>query len=549
MSRFGFSVCWHWHVVFLGVALSLATMFVGTDSFVYIDEAALLAQATLVESGTWTAPLVDTGAMPSVAPMARSTLTGTDFAPFPNHPAHVYLAAAALDLGGIPALRVVSVVAVVLAAAIVGSIAARQSRESAVIAVWVTGAASPLFFDAQLLVAHAIGAALVAGAIWVLCTPATTRSPRLELGRLAGLVTLAGLGVLLRSEVVLLVAALVAVSGVMALATSRIRVAVDAVACGTGALAAYLIEPIWIRRLVDAPVGAKSIQASPAGRIPDILDSVRIAVVGVPLPTGRLFVLGSGLLIASGIGMVVAPHRRRPVLVAAWLAVALLMSSLVDPVVVAGIGLAMPVLAIGLVASGRFGLASPTHRGAAAVGVVFVMLVAGTQYANAGGFEWGWRYVAVALPLLALVIAEPLERARTAIVAVDNQVAVAAIVVGLGATAAVGMVAQRDLVSATSSLEQAVDAEVRSGRTDVIIAIDPSFGRFMWRYSIDQKLVTATRDSADAIIEALVQSGRSRILLVTPTEELDPVVDVQSQSSSTRLGASSYFATHLEPAD
>ncbi|MDZ7673564.1 MAG: hypothetical protein U5K30_00620 [Acidimicrobiales bacterium] len=80
-------VLW-FHAAIGAVVLTLAMAFVGTSSFIFVDEAALVAQAEVHDRGDWvtSTPLPDVDVDASLVPMIRANVADGAYAPYAKHP-------------------------------------------------------------------------------------------------------------------------------------------------------------------------------------------------------------------------------------------------------------------------------------------------------------------------------------------------------------------------------------------------------------------------------------------------------------------------------
>lgn len=505
------------HLVPIGLLLILGSFFVGHDGYVFIDEAALLAQVELVVDGSWTAdrPLAEVDPDGAYAPMARSTLTDDGFAPFPNHPLHVLLASAAADLGGDIGIRMLSVLGVLGASAAAGWLAADRSRTHSAIAMWLTAIASPLVFDANLVLAHAIAAAATGAAfVLVFRVAPRARSDRAAVGIASAVGALVAAGALLRSEVVLLGAVMGVVAVVHAMRDRDRRSWVVGVAASGAAVAAYLLEPRWIEAVAESSPGQKVIAASSRGGVSGASEGALTVLFGLG-DAGVALVLCVFLAVGAALALRLRPGEPGfAVLLAAGALIAGVVN-LADSAIVPGLVWAFPLLAVGVVSfSGRQVWPAAIRRSCHAVGV-FAVLVLLTQYSVGGGAEWGWRYAAVAMPALCAALSVPLvELGRGREPA--RRTAVAGLVVASLLVPLSGIVVQRRSVGRADLLLDRTDEAFRAADADVIVATESSFGRFAWPRSIvrDVVAVRGGQEELDALLGHLEDRGIDRFLLV-----------------------------------
>ena len=520
----------------------------GVDAHFFVDEAAHYAQIDLVADGTWVVdrPFADQDPEGVHAPMDRARLSGADeYAPFVNHPLSVWIGVAADTVGGRFAVRIVSVLGAVGAAAAAAALAMRFRPGSGPLALWLTGAVSPLLFDSQLIVAHTLGAAVVGGAAvwWV-----GSRRPAALVG--AGLFVAGFVAVMLRSEAMLLVGAVaLVVTSTSLVRRDRARL-FEAMAVVAGGGLAYVLEPAWIRRIIDAPdVAPRTIAAGSRGGLEGRIDALQTVVLkpsyeGLTDPlTDVLLVLAVVLL---GVGVVLAVRGRidlaRMSFVAAVVATGL---RLADPGVTPGILLAFPPLVIGVVLVG-LGVHRPRGSEAVMVAVagVFAGAVAVTQYRGAGGFEWGWRYVAIALPLVVPTIAVALMSLRDRIGPRPASQTVGAVILVSVLVALSGLLEQRAVIDRTDLLRDRLESEAAG--VDHLLFLDPLLGRAMWQLSLSGVVVESEVDDAAEVLSWMRDAGDDAVLVVWVGGGALPI-DADPIGSLVELGVSDLRAIRVSP--
>lgn len=511
-----------WHLLPIGVLLLASSFFVGHGGYVFIDEAALFAQAELVAEGSWTVerPLADVDPSGAYAPMARSRLTDDGFAPFPNHPLHVLLAATASDLGGRTGIRLLSVAGTLGAVAAAGYLAASVGRRESSAAMWIAGAASPLLFHSNLVVAHTLGAS-AAGAVLVtafmLSARADSRGRSFVVALSVGL--LVAVGALLRSEVLLMGVAIGVVCALNGMRRRRWVELVVAAGATVGTVVAYVLEPWWIAQIAGSSPGGKTIEASARAGARGALQGAQSVLFGL----GRAGPALPAAVLLAVAGVVVIRLRPRVAGPGVLLAATALVAAVVHvtgPAIVPGIFFAFPLLTIGMVGLSRgHGWTRPVVSSSQAV-LLFAAMVLATQYAVGGGVEWGWRYFGVALPAVSAALAVPV----VALVRHSHghgRVALAGALIVAVLVPVSGLLAQRNAISRVERLLESADALFAKVDADVIVAADPSFGRYAWGRSIAGEVVTAPNGAAsiDLLLERLADQGATRILLVWVGDE------------------------------
>jgi hypothetical protein len=504
------------------VAVLLAvTGYVGLGGYFFIDEAAVHAQLDVLEKGSWTVPRPFPAEDPAggMVAMANSAVVGDQYAPFAKHPVHVLALRGADVVGGRFGVRLLSVLGTA-AAALAAAVLAGTSRRRAALALWVTAAASPLLFDSQLVVAHALAAG-VAG--WLAVTVLAARPATWSV---VGAAALAALGGLLRNEMVIysgVLAAVVVVASFRARPWGRIGVAA---ACAMGGLTAYLAEPTIVRWALATDTGG-GVAVRPGTELQALLRAARTTTVGFGDVSTATAALGLVLvpfflvLLAWRVSASEGDHLIVAALAAGAVGSAVLFAS--DPFLVPGLLWAFPLIAYLVL------LLSPRWRGSQALVPLVVFLafgaaVAASQYEQGGGHEWGWRYVAVGMPLLCATLAGVLDSLLG-----SGRTARLAAVAGLGSAVIVAaggvLVLGRDVATTREFLERATDASERAD-ADWVVSLDPSFGRFAYPVSLEGRTVTAQPATAGRALRLVAADDASRVLLVWRNGSEPPVADL-----------------------
>lgn len=470
------------HVAAGCLLLLLVSFVAGGRGYFFIDESAMLGQVDLVREGTWTARLPIPAEDGVVAePMAKSTYVDGSFAPFPKHPLHVAVLVAVDTIAGVQGMRLLSTAAALVAGVLAMHLVPASRPGVRITAFWVVVVASPLLFDSQLIVAHAL-AAPVAGAIAVVL--ARERSLAF-VPLLAGLVAL---GVLLRTEFLLVAGAFSLVWGARAVVRRSGRSLLDSVVISLAAVLSYSVEGL----VIDALIGEDQTSAVEAGvgrlSLSSMASGARIALLGFGAAS-PLSAVAVGSTLVGVIAVVVAVRRDPPsrlLLGAAGVGAAVGgFAFALQPAILPGLLPAFP--AVVLLTAAWQKDEDPPPVSAALPGAVAGILGAGvivTQYGDAGGFEWGWRYMAVAIPLVAPLAAygfvNGVTRART----VHSGPALGLVAVGVLMVSVGGL---RELVrNIDDTAEFLSRSESAAGETctDLLLYTDPSFGRFVHHLAI-----------------------------------------------------------------
>ena len=479
------------HAALLGVVLVALVPLVGTGSSFSADEGAAIIQArSLADGGGWVVEHPVPGAGKAAYPLELSEPADRGFAPYGKHPLYPLVLSVLDRLGGATAMVLLSVLGT-WAAAVLAALVAREVGAPERAVLWLVGLGSPLLFDGYLVMAHAPGAALVTGAVLCALRARAGRGGAWAAGAAACLCA----AVLLRTEALLVglaLAAAVAVGRRFALAGG-----LAAVAGGT-----YLLEDRWQSWLTGTDVAAASppVLAEGDGLLGGRVDSFTATVLRPD--SGPLSAADLGLLVAvvaAGVGAL-ALRRRAPdralLTVAAGVGLAgTAVAFAAEPArVVPGLLAAFPLAALA-VAGRRAGVVGWTAG-------LSVLAIVATQYTAGGTAEWGGRYFAVVVPLLA-VLAVGAAAGRVPAGAVGAAV-VATALVSLAAVGGLRDAHQRTagLLATVEDVAETVDAG--DGGPPVIVATHPALPRLAWRTFFEQRWLRAAPPPA---FEELVVVG------------------------------------------
>lgn len=385
-------------------------------------------------------------------------------------------------------------------------------------AFWITLVATPLLFDANLVVAHALGAA-VAGALFAIIlrarpAPATYGAALL----------LSCLGGLLRHELLLLLGAGSLVLGVQALRRRSVPDVITAAMLLFGGAFAYLVEPLLVRSAIGGSAGLETSAPTAGSAARDVVVAATRSLfevnATVATTAGILGLVGCAALVAATafVASRDEPDHRLASVTGA-LAVAGSVLFLAQPHLVTGFVWAFPALLL-LVAGPFRRTAVDAHlRTGLIVSAVFGVLVAATQYSQGGGLEWGWRYVAVAIPLLTPAIAAVVarlwqDRHSGAPGFALVTVLVACVVIQLG-----GLRYQRTVLSDTHHFLDRVDQVTEEASAEWVVSTDASFGRFAYELSVDGNVASVANADVGQVLGWLRDDGVSTVLLVWRLDE------------------------------
>jgi len=458
------------HAVALSLLLVALLPVIGTTSQFSADEGAAIAQAVRLERGdgwTMTHPFPAADPEGAAFPFELSVRAGDRYATFAKHPVYPVVLAAVYRVAGRTGMVLLSVAGTIAAALLTALLARRLASELAVPALWMTGLASPLFFDGYVVIAHTIGAACAAAA--ALCVIRALDGANAT-GWLAGAAAAVVAGTLMRTEMQLFAIALSVAVVVATFRRGRVRWLVAAVPTAA-ALFGWWLD----RRLLATVVsGPSATTASVTAQSGVVAEKVFAFVVTWLLPSYSLGP-GDALLVVAVVFGAVASRiaRTRPTehdgvrLFAVVAAAAGVARLFFGPEVVPGLLIAFPFLLIGVAAARRSTVSEPTARLMGTGFALFSIAVLATQYGSGGGGEWGGRYFAIGLPLivplgLAALAATGRNLDRTTAKIAAGSLVVLSLALSVLAVVALRQ-AHRDVdamvaaVDATSSLHPALD--------------------------------------------------------------------------------------------
>lgn len=512
---------WLLHAVAGALLLASTSWLVGLDGHFFIDEAAMYAQMEVMEQGDWTVPRpfadVDDGLQH--VPMANAYVTDDGYAPFVGHPLHVAVAFGLHQLVGDVAMRLVSALGVLGAAAGAAALADRRSPATGVVAFWLTLLASPLLFHSQLVLAHGPGAALATALL--LAMSSIRRTPR----RIVAVSAITAAGVLFRSEFLLFGGAVALVYGVEALRRRRPTDLVTAGFVAVSTVVTYRLEPRLVEGLVGGEAAARGLPSTSGARDGpgEVLVGARRAVLdlggGPDEVLGRMTLIAAVVLAVAAIASTLsrAPDRGITRLMS-FGALAAAAIHLTDVHLVRGVFWAFPALLLLLpVLLRRLPVPPDEARRLLAV-AVFALFVTITQYSGGGGPEWGWRYTAIAIPAVTPTLARALvwlwHRAPT--VPRDASAALAASFVLVTASS---LLVVDEQLGATASFVNAVERVVQDSEADFVVFTDPSFGRFAYTVTIEGVVAPVAPRNSSTFLRTVADAGADRVLLVWRDDE------------------------------
>lgn len=525
------------HAVVLAGVLVLA-VWAGRPGVAYTsDEGAALLQARVLDAtGGWsyTYPLAAIDPEDRARPFVRGDLGTEALAPYAKHPLYPLVLLGAGRLAGTTGMALTSVLGAVAAAVAAALLARRFTPVLDRVALWTCGVASPLFFDAGLILAHTLAAAAAGlaalGAVRVL----ERDRPGLSPAPLVGMAVAVAVAVLLRSEGVFVGPALAlgavaagwrrAVTEARVAAVAGTALAATAVAAMADRLALWAIVGEPLPTVVDPPPSSW-----PAGRIQGIVATWFDPSYGDDRAVALTLVLATVLVGVAAAAVRLRPDARTLITGAAVVAAAAyLLRLLLHPAgAVPGLAVAFPVAWAGLWLAGRELLDRPAARAITVAAAAVVVAVALTQYPRGGGIEWGGRYFAIALPLAVPPLLEALRRAAERLDGRTRRVTLVAAVVSSLALAGLAVRAQREVHGQTRDVleamrragEQAGDAP-GLGRP-VVVSWNRLLPQIAYRDFDAYDWVVPDRQHLAVSLERLAALGVERVVFVTPDATRD----------------------------
>lgn len=522
------------HAALLAILLAAVAPLASNGHLVMPDEGVYLAQARQLSEGSWAEDRQSLDIDPDgdLVPYTDGGTVGEQVVRYHKHPLFPVLLTPAFKLAGMEGALAVSMIGTWCAALVAAFIARGIRPRYGVWALWFVGLASPLFFDAYIVVAHAPAAAL-AGLSFLGVSRALRSGTARHLAY--GLPAMAGL-VLLRSEGLLFAVALAGSVGVMALGwppleSVRWRRIGVAVSIGMVAVVSFLTEKWWATQIVgtrvsNSPAAQLSREAiNPlsgawASLLRPFYGGWEFATLMMPL-----LVLGVWL---AGISLRVLPRRPLLPLVALTGATVAAVGLWVDPPwLVTGLLAVCPFIVPGLVWLGRKELRNTTIAlGLVTMAITSVGIIV-VNYRVGGSTEWGGRFFHILLPILIPVVLVGLDNARRALSPGQARFAVGCFVVISLCTAGAAVDAQRDLRASIADMVggtvAAVEAAREAGYDDVLVVPVMRSGdgsdRYFWDQDIEV-LTTIPIANFDKLLQLADQVGRERLIMVS---NIDPL--------------------------
>jgi hypothetical protein len=515
------------HAAGLAALLAVLAIVVGTRSSFVTDEAFVVIQVEhLADTGDWALPHPFPEVDPTGAafPLHGATRYEDGYTLYGKHALLVFVYLPVYNAFGLAGLVGLSVLGTVGAALGAGVLAERIRPGSGPLALWLTGVGSPLLFDAFVIHAHTLAAALAVLSVLLAIRWCERGEPVTAAGLVVALLATA----LLRTEGVFFAAAVGTVLGVMGLRRRRLGlIALGGASVGAGA-AAVMLDRVWASALAGSPAVSQGRFVNPGvgfleGRVaslsytlvmpgyrdqnlPELMTAlgVIVIIVGAVLLRRRPDDEGARLLPVVGAGLLVV----RAVL--EW-----------GPI--PGLILAFVAGIVGLVLLERSVLSTSAAQLSLWVVAVYAAAIALVQYPAGGHTEWGGRYFALGVPILAAVAAASLHHADATWPARrwrPLRASLVAATVALGVVAIVTLHASHDRNRQRSDQVLAAAAELPSGDgPPVVVTEDDQVPRLARERYEEVRFLRVSPVAMPGYLDGLGDAGVDDVLLVSVDPE------------------------------
>lgn len=371
------------------------------------DDGLYAAQAKLLTDGTWSerrpAAAIDANGVNST--IGPSFVYKDRQIPYLRHPLFPTVLSWFYRVGGFDGLIAFSVLGVWLAAIAAGLMGRMLDHRYGMLALLLTGIASPLIFDAYLVSAHG----MAAGLSGFVALGVAHLIDRRRAWHLAYALPCAVLLVALRTEGIIVLLATTAVVGLFAIRLRPFRIdrlaIVTAGGVGVVSLLAYLADSRWTQSLKQATGSANQPLLREAISNRDPFGAAWISLIrpwyGSTLNANSAVVFAVvAILLAAATIRISAARWLLPVSLLVLAAASLLYQQFGDDVLISGLISAFPVAIGGLILLRRQDLTRhliPRHL---LISMLAIITITVTSYSNGGAIEWGGRFYHVIIPLL-----------------------------------------------------------------------------------------------------------------------------------------------------
>jgi hypothetical protein len=520
------------HTVALAIVL-LIVLAVTVPGYAYFsDEGAAIIQERQLRAGegwVYDYPFATEDPTGEVRPFINGEESADGVAPYAKHPLFVAVLGVADGAFGVTGLVLVAVAGSVMAALGAGLIGRRIDPRLGVLALWVTGVASPLFFDAYLVLAHTIAAATAAFAVLLALTIVERKAPPAWMFVLLAIATAAT--VLLRSEGLAVVPGIVLGGVVVARfdPERRARALQVAVVAGLAGAVGFAGERAFIASILgDASEGSQIPTKNwLLGRFNGLLRTWFPATYTYQTTVDYLSALVPVIVALAAVRtrrtMTGGPLLAGFSVVAALLVLRLLLAGQ-GPI--PGLAVAFPIGWAGLWLLRRRYFTAPAMRFVGMVGLVMVVAVLLTQYSRGAGVEWGGRYFAVALPIITPVLLRPFLDVKWD-VGVSRRALPIAVIAVTAALMAIGVQTLRLTHTAhrggVTTIADAADASARASGEQAVVVMTSRLGpQIVWNIFRDYDFLSPARDNVSRAREVLEENGRSQAVIFDTTGPGEP---------------------------
>lgn len=531
------------HALGLAVLLAVLVPVLYNGAVVSADEGAVLSQVEILSTtGSWGIE----NPIPEVDPDGKwfgidiSDQAGTTHFPYAKHAVYPLAVKPLYELGGMRAVvaasalgtLVAAVFAALIARRVTGQVGGRSSSGSLDIAtLWIVGVISPVFFDSFWVIAHSIGAAFAALAVYSAIRVVEDR-------RLIFTVVLATAvvgAVLFRSEGMLLGLALGGACGLVALRSLDRRTArspraivtgVDRLAVAAGVIAGGCSAVAW---WIDGRIHSEIVGTTIAPfsiRVPEETSWLASRASGIWASMLRPQLLGATAAgtIFLGIALLVVIAslyaRFKPTETAIIRGAAILISigalgALALPKApVPGLLIAFPLLSVGLLSLRRPQLRSSSAQLIVIMAGAYGLTIVATQYPVGGSMEWGGRFFHLVLPVLVPVLLVSVAAAGRRLDRVTARISLASLatVSVVLVVFAVGTIVRihsftADLVDNVVELADSTASADDPGGP-VVVSNMEAVGRLAWRQAVQARYLKVTEsEDLGVVSERLAAAG------------------------------------------
>ena len=530
------------HAALLATIMLALLPFVGWRGVLSTDEGAAITEArSLSRDGDFGVANPFPAADPTGASFAfeKSAVTTGGFAPLPKKPTYPVLLAIADRFAGTPGMIAISIAGTLAAAVLAARIGRRLDPALELTTFWLTGLASPLFVDGYLVLAHTLAAALCTAA--TLMTARVLGDHRIRPRLLVGVAGLIALAVLVRAEATLFGVALALAALIVGWRLENRPLVRIAPAVFVGTVLGFALDRTWANKAFGPGLPSSASRSTAAEASSFVADRARGFLITWLRPGyGEIGAAGILLVLVVVIGVMAArelrvatpnPHAVRILAgTVVVLAVARLFVPGPSPQLVPGLVIAFPAAVWAVFGLDRTIFRTDLTLLLGSTAVLFALAVVMTQYAIGGGFEWGGRYFALALPCVTPIAALGLRGLRHRADVATAKVCVAAVVIPTLVLAFLGIDAVRtnraDWNTFIGEVVAAADAtDPGDGGKPVVITTEPEAPRAAWASFDDDRWLLVPDSEVPRMLARLHTVGVSELVLLTRGANLERAIE------------------------